>query len=140
MEVHFKEMRSTNWSTVEIVGDVSNYSKQTLLILGDCIPRIRVAVTLGYFQNVCNKLASVFLSALLENIWQLRRISKNGAGQLLLDLNGIKEYLLKLPNVRLPEGTDPIVISKPASHLVGAVFSLPVALGPASPPVRPRPP
>jgi hypothetical protein len=90
-----------NWSILEDVGDVGPYAKHMLKILTDGVGRIRLALSPAYFQNLCTKLAAVFLDEFLDNVWQLRRVSKTGGGQLLMDLHGIKEYLLKMPNVKL---------------------------------------
>jgi len=84
-----------------------------LKILSDCVPRIRLTMSNVYFQNMCSKLATIFLDAFLESIWSLRRICQTGGAQLLMDLNGIKEFLVKMPNVRLPTGTEPVTVSKP---------------------------
>jgi len=104
-------MKKINWSALDDVGDVSGYAKHMMKILTDGVCRIRKTMSTAYFQNVCSKLAATFLDEFLDNIWQLRRVSKTGGGQLLMDLNGIKEYLLKMPNVKLPEGIDAINIS-----------------------------
>lgn len=116
----FIKMRETSWNTLEEVGDVSPYAKHTFRILTDGVVRIRTTMSSAYFQNVCTKLASVYLDEFLENIWQLRRVSKTGGAQLLMDLNGIKEYLMKMPNVKLPDGIEPIKISLAYTSIVNA--------------------
>ena len=83
------------------MGDVGPYAKHMFKILTDGVGRIRQALSPAYFQNMCTKLAAVFLDEFLDNIWQLRRVSKTGGGQLLMDLHGVKEYLLKMPNAKL---------------------------------------
>ena len=120
MDGDFAKMKQVNWSALEEVGDVGPYAKHMLKILTDGVGRIRVTMSPAYFQNVCTKLAYVFLDEYLDNIWQLRRVSKTGGGQLLMDLNGIKEYLLKMPNAKLPEGMEPINISLAYSSTVKA--------------------
>jgi hypothetical protein len=113
MDVDFQTMKSIDWARIDNVEDVGQYTKHMLKICSDCVPRIRMSMSTVYFQQVCSRLASTFLDGFLDTIWQLKRINKNGGGQLLLDLNGIKEYLVKMPNARLAEGKDPIAISKP---------------------------
>jgi hypothetical protein len=112
MENDFANMKKVNWATYDTVMDTGPYVKHMLRILGDCAPRIRISMSSSYFLNMCMKLVSTFVDAYLDNIYQLRRISKTGAGQLLLDLNSIKEYLLLLPNVKQAEGAVSITISK----------------------------
>lgn len=112
MDEDFQKMKKINWGILDHVEDVGYYTKHMLKILNDCVPRIRTTMSTAYFLNVCTKLMSIFLDSFLDTIWQLKRISKTGGGQLLLDLNGMKEYLMKMPNAKLPEGTNPININK----------------------------
>lgn len=112
MKDMFEQMRSINWATDIVVGDVNDHVKQMLKVFVDCIPRIRTTMSAAYFQNFCNKIITVFLEQFLNTIWKLRRVSKTGGAQLLMDLNGIKEFLVKMPNVKLPEGKDPIQLGK----------------------------
>lgn len=113
MEDSFADMKKVNWGLLDNVGDVNDYIKKMLKILSDCVPRIRLTMSNVFFQNMCSKLATVFLDAFNDSIWSLRRICQTGGAQLLMDLNGIKEYLVKMPNVRLPPDVEPPVISKP---------------------------
>eukprot|EP01039_Chlorochromonas_danica_P007510 gene7510-8307_t len=112
MENDFEEMRRLNWTNIDTVHDSGDHIKHMIRILSDCIPRIRKYLSPSYFLNMCMKLIGVFLDAFLENIYALRRISKTGGGQLLLDLNTIKEFLLTMPNVRIPADKPQIDISK----------------------------
>lgn len=112
MKDMFEQMRGINWATDIIVGDVNDHVKQMLKVFVDCIPRIRNTMSAAYFQNFCNKIITVFLDQFLSTVWKLRRVSKTGGTQLLVDLNGIKEFLVKMPNVKLPEGKDPITLGK----------------------------
>jgi hypothetical protein len=120
MHEDFITMKKIVWSSIEDVGDVSLYAKHMLKILTDGILRIRLALSSVYFLNFCIKLTATFLEVFLDNIWLLKRVSKTGGAQLLVDLSGIKEYLIKMPNIKLPEGVEPIVISKPYSLMLNA--------------------
>ncbi len=119
MEIDFQAMRKIDWSRFDEVGDVGGYIKHELKILSDCIPRIRLTMSVPYFINFCINFANLYLDAFLDTIWMLKRISKTGAGQLLLDLNGIKEYLMTMPNVRLTDGKTSIPVGKAYSFAVG---------------------
>lgn len=112
MQEMFQSMRVINWSGDIVVGDVNDHIKQMLKVFVDCVPRIRVTMSPIYFQTFCNKLITVFLDQYLGAIWKLRRVSKTGGAQLLMDTNGIKEFLVKMPNVKLAEGKEPIVLSR----------------------------
>ncbi len=118
MEDDFAAMKKVSWGTLDNVGDCSPHIKKMLKVLQDCVPRIRQTMSNVYFTNICIKLASVFLDTFLDTLWTLKRICMTGGGQLLLDLNSIKEYLAKMPNVKLPEGTEPLPISKAYAAVV----------------------
>jgi hypothetical protein len=112
MKDMFEQMRAINWATDIVVGDVNDHAKQMLKVFVDCIPRIRNTMSGAYFQNFCNKIITVFLDQYLATVWKLRRVSKTGGAQLLMDLNGVKEFLVKMPNVKLPEGKDAVQLGK----------------------------
>jgi hypothetical protein len=108
----FRKLRQTNWAAVDDVIDDSPYAKEIYGILSEVIVRARNALSPVYFQQFTMKLVNVVLDALLDSIWKLKRIAKTGAGQLLLDLNGIKEYLQAMPNKRLEPGRERCPVSK----------------------------
>lgn len=110
VEPTLRSMRHTNWANVDTVGDDSPYVKEMIGILSEEAVRLRSGMSKFYFNNYCMKMVTLLLDHLQKSIWQLKRISKTGSGQLLLDLNGIKEYLLRMPNVRLASGEEPCVI------------------------------
>eukprot|EP01036_Dinobryon_divergens_P028548 gene28548-37506_t len=86
----FIAMRKVNWSALEEVGDVGPYAKHMFKILTDGVGRIRQALSPAYFQNMCTKLAAVFLDEFLDNIWQLRRdavIAIKGGRGIILPIN-----------------------------------------------------
>jgi hypothetical protein len=112
MEKDFQSMKSVDWARYENVGDVGGYIKHAFKIMNDCIPRIRLTMSSALFFNVCNNLCNNFLDNFLVTIYSLKRISKSGAAQLLLDLNGVKEYFEKMPNVKLLETDTPLNISR----------------------------
>lgn len=118
-EGDFTKMREVNWGSYDTVGDSPEYIKHMLKVLADGIQRIRNYVSPSYFLNVCMKLTGTFLDAFLQCIYSLRRISKTGGGQLLLDLSTIKEFLLTMPNARTPTGKTPIDISSVYVRVIG---------------------
>ncbi len=120
LEEPLKEMRKTNWQNIDSVGDSSAYVKALLTKVGAIIPRMRTKIHIIYFQKFVTDLASMVLDAFLETLWRLKRVSKTGGAQLLMDLNGIDEYLMKLPNARLPKDAEPLVVSKAYKSFVTA--------------------
>lgn len=110
--------KKTNVSTIDSVGDDSKYVKEIISVLNETIPRLRPCMSGPYFQGFCTKLVTVILAKLLDNIMHLKRMSKTGGGQLLLDLQGIKTYLLHMPNTRPLQGEESLIISKSFNSLV----------------------
>lgn len=120
LEPAMKTLKNTNVTSLDSVGDDSKYVKEIRSILNETVPRIRLGMAPAYFQGFCMKLVTTVLEKLLENIWHLKRISKTGGGQLLLDLQGVKTYLLRMPNTNLQEGQEPLVVSKAYNSLVNS--------------------
>ena len=111
LEPAMKTLRGTNVTSLDSVGDDSRYVKEIRGVLNETIPRVRACMSPPYFQGFCMNVVTKVLELLLDNIWQLKCISKTGGGQLLLDLQGVKTYLLRMPNANLKEGTEPVNIS-----------------------------
>jgi hypothetical protein len=103
MDASFRTMRKVNWSNVDSVGDDSPYVKDIRTVLNVRVPRTRDHMSPAYFKNFCTKMATAVLEKLLSTIIRLKRVSKPAGGQLLLDLNGIKELMLRLPLIKCPE-------------------------------------
>lgn len=119
LEPAMKSLRQMNVTTIECIGDDSLYVKEINAVLNETIPRVRICMSGSYFQGFCMKLATTVLDKLLENILSLKhRISKTGGGQLLLDLQGVKTYLLRMPNTHPIQGEEPLIISKAYNSLV----------------------
>ena len=114
-------MRSINWAAVKTVSNEEGvYVKEAIRTFNAAIPRIRNALPPSYYQGYCLRLATDSLDLLLDTIWKLKRINQTGAGQLLLDLNAYKEYLLRMPNARLEAGKEPLTVSNPYKGLVNS--------------------
>ena len=111
LEPAMKTLRGTNVTSLDSVGDDSRYVKEIRGVLNETIPRVRACMSPPYFHGFCMNVVTKVLELLLDNIWQLKCISKTGGGQLLLDLQGVKTYLLRMPNANLKEGTEPVNIS-----------------------------
>ena len=118
IQEQLKEMRRTNWSTCDDVGDSSAYVKGILLKIGTLTPKARKHVQPVYFQRFCMDLSTMILNVYVATLWKLKRVSKSGGGQLLVDFMAIKDYLSKLPNVKLPTGVEPQKISVPYKTFV----------------------
>eukprot|EP01035_Chromulina_nebulosa_P022106 gene22106-28624_t len=112
----FIAMRKVNWSALEEVGDVGPYAKHMFKILTDGVGRIRQALSPAYFQNMCTKLAAVFLDEFLDNIWQLRRDGQEPVNVSLAYASTVKnkckriEVVLKLDAVIAIKGGRGIIL------------------------------
>lgn len=113
-----KTLRKLNLAFTETVGDEGHYVKLINKELNATIPRVRMGMSPVYFQSFCMKLLTAVFDKVLENIWKMKRMSKAGAGQLLMDVNGFKEQFLRMPNARLKPGEEPMTISKAYNNLV----------------------
>lgn len=101
-------MQKCNWTSSQTIADVSPYVRDLLAPLKRTIPRVRSMLSTTYFQNFCMKAATAMLASLLKSVYKCNNISSTGAAQLQLDLNGIKEFLLALPNYRVASESEPI--------------------------------
>lgn len=119
MSKDWETFKSFNWTQVEQVQvETSIHIKRMLRVFIDCIPRIRASVSSAYFINICSKLATVYLDSFLDYVFMLRKVSHVGGGQLLMDLNEVKEFLLKMPNIKGKDEFEEIKIPKPYITLV----------------------
>lgn len=112
MDPALKDLKKINWNNVDTVGDSSPYVKGMLSVINGVVPRIRSVISGIYYMNFCTTLVGRLFEVYLATLHKLRRVSKTGAGQLLLDVSNIKEFLHKMPTLRTPEGQTPVVISK----------------------------
>ena len=112
MDASMKDLKRVNWGSVDTVGDSSSYVKGMLSVINGVVPRIRSVISGIYYMNFCTTLVGKTMDVYLATLHKLRRVSKTGAGQLLLDLSNIKEFLHKMPTLRTPEGQTAVVISK----------------------------
>lgn len=115
-----KMLRATDVATVKEIGDDSKYTREIRSVLNETVPRVRKYLSPAYFQGFCMKLVTTVIGTLLDAIWHLKSISKTGGGQLLLDLQGVKTYLLRMPTVGIKEGEEAPVVSKAYMSLVNS--------------------
>lgn len=95
-------MTKIPWSTIESVGDQSNYVTLIVNHMKQTIPLIRdsLANSKKYFTQFCIKFANSFIPKFLLSLYKCRPASSTvGAEQLLLDTHSIKTMLLDLPIV-----------------------------------------
>jgi hypothetical protein len=94
-------MKKIVWSSVTTVGDESSYVAIVKTTLGECIPRLRQALSKVWFRNFCLKYSTEFLSQYLDLILAQKKINSIGAEQLLLDTNALKTLFMSLHHVGL---------------------------------------
>ena len=101
-EAPLNSMTKIPWSTIESVGDQSNYVTLIVNHMKQTIPLIRdsLANSKKYFTQFCIKFANSFIPKFLQSLYKCRpALSTVGAEQLLLDTHSIKTMLLDLPIV-----------------------------------------
>jgi len=88
------------WSSVEVVGDQSNYVNTIIAHLRQTIPTIRdrLSSCRKYFTQLCVKFASSFIAKLVQQLFKCKPLNAVGAEQLLLDVHMLKTALLDLPS------------------------------------------
>jgi hypothetical protein len=94
-------MTKLPWSTVEAVGDQSQYVSQIVGHLRSTIPLIRdnLSSVRKYFINFCHKFANVFIPTLISHLFKCKPINTIAAEQLLLDTHSLKSVMLELPTL-----------------------------------------
>lgn len=102
LDAAFKMMSATNWSTLEAVGEESSYVRLIHEEIHPFVTTVRELLPTSYFRSFCDKFANNFTKAYYETIMRMKRISENGAQQLLLDVYNLKTLLLKLPVLEKP--------------------------------------
>ncbi|KAI3654091.1 hypothetical protein MP228_000810 [Amoeboaphelidium protococcarum] len=108
---NFVTMSKLPWSSMQNVGDQSDYVTQIGKILTAQISTIRKLVfsqseisingsqSAKQFRWFCDKFVDTFVPTFMKHIHLCKPISEIGAEQLLLDTHGIKTILLDMPNM-----------------------------------------
>ncbi|KAI8990308.1 vacuolar protein sorting-associated protein 53 [Pilobolus umbonatus] len=96
----FSQMTRISWSTIDTVGDQSDFITQ----IQDRIKRYitvfgRNIANRRYFRTFCDRFAEIFITKYLVNIFKCKTISEIGAEQLLLDTHAIKTMLMDIPSM-----------------------------------------
>ncbi|KAM3322603.1 vacuolar protein sorting-associated protein 53 A [Capsicum chacoense] len=92
-------MSRVPWSTLESVGDQSDYVNGINLILTSSIPVLGSLLSPIYFQFFLDKLASSLGPRFYLNVFKCKQISETGAQQMLLDTQAVKTILLEIPSL-----------------------------------------
>ncbi|KAM3303564.1 vacuolar protein sorting-associated protein 53 A isoform X1 [Capsicum chacoense] len=92
-------MSRVPWSTLESVGDQSDYVNGINLILTSSIPVLGSLLSPIYFQFFLDKLASSLGPRFYHNIFKCKQLSETGAQQMLLDTQAVKTILLEIPSL-----------------------------------------
>ncbi|VAH82550.1 unnamed protein product [Triticum turgidum subsp. durum] len=90
-------MTRVPWSTLESVGDQSEYVNGISSILSSTVPVLGSLLSPTYFQYFLDKLAASLGPRFYLNIYKCKHISETGAQQMLLDTQAVKTVLLDIP-------------------------------------------
>ncbi|EZA62262.1 vacuolar protein sorting-associated protein 53 homolog [Ooceraea biroi] len=94
-------MTKVQWSSMEVVGDQSNYVNTIIGHLRQAIPTIRdrLSSCRKYFTQLCLNFANSFIIKLVQQLYKCKPLNAVGAEQLLLDVHMLKTALLDLPSM-----------------------------------------
>jgi len=135
----WREMKNTNWSTMESVGDQSSYVGELLKhIKAKAQEMLAVVAKAQYARAFCDNLVDHMATAYVNNIVLCRPISEVGAEQMLLDkyvLTKAFENLLAYHNTSSEPHVPPAGFVKRVNQTMGRIDPLLKTLQ-----VRPSPP
>jgi hypothetical protein len=99
-EPPWREMRNTNWSKMETVGDQSSYVAELLRHVDSQAEEILAMLAKQqYARAFCDNLVENLATTYISNIVQCRPVSEVGAEQVSLHLFHIQIYINKIPDV-----------------------------------------
>lgn len=94
-------MTKINWSSIESVGDQSNYVTDIGNDIFKYIQKVQGSINNSrYFKVFVDKFTESFLIKYLNNVYKCKPISTVGAEQLLLDILALKSIIQKVPNLK----------------------------------------
>ncbi|OBZ90694.1 Vacuolar protein sorting-associated protein 53 [Choanephora cucurbitarum] len=113
IDSQMSQMTRLPWSTMDTVGDQSDYVSQILDIIKNNVGIVgKVVVNRRYYRTFSDRFAELFVTKFLVQIFKCKMISEIGAEQLLLDTHSIKTLLLEIPSIGASEG----IITVPSSY------------------------
>ncbi|CAH2353180.1 vacuolar protein sorting-associated protein 53 [[Candida] railenensis] len=116
LEFCWRQFSNINWKGMDQVGDISRYvvDLEKILVHDNIKLILPLVVREGYIRNFCNKVVELIVNCFMNQWKNIKSgISTFNAEQLLLDLETIKQLLLKLPMYADTEAT--------ISNKIGAV-------------------
>ena len=91
VESCFTSMIRKAWSSIESVGDQSDYISQIGTVLSDIARSIRKHLNSPkFFKSFCDKFAELILTKYLNNIYKCRPMSEIGAEQVISTLFNLR--------------------------------------------------
>ncbi|KAG6015311.1 hypothetical protein E4U54_003732 [Claviceps lovelessii] len=119
-EATWREMRNTNWSTMDMAGDQSSYVGELLRHVNAKTAEILAVVTKQqYARAFCDNLVEHLAQAYISSIVQCRPISEVGAQQMLVDKYALTKSfgnLLSLQNPTSAQQTPPSSFVRRVEH------------------------
>ncbi|KAF8583856.1 hypothetical protein K439DRAFT_1617197 [Ramaria rubella] len=106
MEGPLSTMQRTSWTSLEHVSGESSYIGELVGAVQEVVATVRDHVEpKKYLRNFYDKAASLILAKFTNTLVKSRPLKETGAEQVLLDLQGLRSCLLKLPGSQLAEGS-----------------------------------
>jgi hypothetical protein len=92
-------MLKVNWSTLDVVGDQSEYVDTFERTIAHALPVVRACVSSIHYTFFCEKFAGSLAPKLYIAVFKCKRFSETAGQQLLLDMHAVKMILSSLPSL-----------------------------------------
>ncbi|KAJ3449357.1 vacuolar protein sorting-associated protein 53 [Anaeramoeba flamelloides] len=119
---YIKSISKTQWSAIKKVGDQSKFVFQIQKILNHNFLEISHYISLPYWKLLLNCFLHSFFKELHNQIYQCKKIHGNGANQLLMDVEVIKDVLISIPTLYKTKSNERLQVPKPYRNLTNKKF------------------
>ncbi|KAK7045611.1 Vacuolar protein sorting-associated protein 53 [Paramarasmius palmivorus] len=117
-EPAFTTMLRSSWSTLSQVVGPSTYTADLIRVVEQVVEIIKPTIEQKkYLRNFLDKASSLLIAKFTNSLVKSRPLKEIGAEQLLIDLQAIKSFLLKLPGESLITNSYTRSLTKSASRL-----------------------
>lgn len=93
----FQTFHSLKWENIKMTNKPQKYMNDLIKNAKILLKKNKRKLPANFFFIFSFYFSSIFLSLFTENFWKLNVISKEGGGQLLVDLNYLKLFLFNFP-------------------------------------------
>ncbi|KAF8819534.1 Vps53 family, N-terminal protein [Cardiosporidium cionae] len=128
LEPSWQKMIKTNWTTVQLVRESSQFVVEIDSIIRNAMPWFSDYLSVAYYRFLCDKIVQYFIPKFIGSIYSCRKIGDLGAQQLFKDASLLKDLLLELPIISIKNRSLPSGYKKFVGREIGKVLALLKAL------------